>query len=298
MPPPLPARDVVQRFGVTVDSYLGGRANQHWRVTSPAGPAVLRRYQARPQGEIGYELRVLAELGRLGWPTPVALADPIEAHGRTWCLFAWLRGGATEPRNTAESLRRRGHLLAQLHADTETLAWLGQRPGCARAEDLLADPVLTKRLRAYERRYPRSGRILRWHADKALEYFSELDLTDDLIVLHGDFADQNLLYQGTELTGILDFEATHLNHRASEFALSWRGKYDELVHAYNEVRPLDELDWALLTPTLWSWVFIGVVDELDRMLSEQEAPHGFDWQIGMLLRRSPLMGRAQEPYAE
>jgi aminoglycoside phosphotransferase (APT) family kinase protein len=258
---------------------------------------VLRRYQARPQGAIGYELNVLAELNRRGWPTPVARADPIEALGRVWCLFAWRPGHPAEPRNTAESLRRRGRLLARLHADTESLTGLGQRPGCARAEALVCDPVLTDRLREYERLLPEPGRILRWHADKAAEYFSELGLTDrQLIVLHGDFADQNLLYQGKKLTGLLDFEATHLNHRASEFALSWRGKYDDLVHAYDEVRPLDDLDRALLTPALWSWTFIGVADELDRVLSGRERPHGFDWQVGMLLRRSPLMGRARAPY--
>ncbi len=282
-----------------MDGYLGGRANQHWRVSSPIGPAVLRRYQARPLGAIGYELKVLAELNRRGWPTPVALTDPIEAHGRVWCLFAWRPGHPVEQRNTTESLRRRGRLLARLHADTELLAGFGQRSGCARAEELVSDPVLIERLRQYERLFPEPGRILRWHADKAAEYFAELDLTDrTLIVLHGDFADQNLLYQGKKLTGLLDFEATHLNHRASEFALSWRGKYDELVHAYDEVRPLDGLDWALLTPTLWAWTFLGVAEELDRVVSGQEQPHGFDWQIGMLLRRSPLMGRAQEPYAE
>jgi thiamine kinase-like enzyme len=133
--------------------------------------------------------------------------------------------------------RRKPAASARLHADTETLIGLGQRPGCARAEALVSDPVLIDRLRDYERLRPEPGRILRWHADKAAEYFSELELADRrLIVLHGDFADQNLLYQDQKLTGLLDFEATHLNHRASEFALSWRGRYDDLVQAYEEDR--------------------------------------------------------------
>jgi hypothetical protein len=41
---------------------------------------------------------------------------------------------------------------------------------------------------------------------------------------------------------------------------------------------------------LWAWAFIGVAAEVERMRRGEVAPHGFDWQVEMLLRRSPLMG--------
>ncbi|HEX3592900.1 MAG TPA: phosphotransferase [Pseudonocardiaceae bacterium] len=291
MPPP----ELTDALNLRVEGYLGGRANQHWLVTAAGERLVLRRYQAGPIGDVGYELTVLRRLAALGWPTPVAVAEPVEAAGRTWCLFQWLPGGPPpEP-----DARRRGRLLARLHQDLVTLADLGQRPGARRAEDVVADPALTEHLRAYERLYPREARILRWHLDRARDAFAALDRADcPLMVLHGDFHDQNLLYDNGTLTGIIDFEGTHLNHRVSDFALSWRGKYDDVIRGYTEVQPLTELDWALLTPALWAWAFLGVATELRAMASGEIPPHRFEWQTKMLLRRSPLMGAHDEPYIE
>ncbi|HVX45307.1 MAG TPA: phosphotransferase [Mycobacteriales bacterium] len=280
---------VISRYEIAVIEYLGGRANRHWLVQRGSERAVLRRYQRRPQGDVGYELAVLDGLNRRGWPVPVALADPIDAGGDVWCLFRRLPG-ASKTGETVADWQRRGRLLARLHQDTQDLAGFGQRRGCVRAEELLADPALSERLRAYEKLRPEPARVLRWHRDRATEIFGQFDLRHrELIVLHGDFADRNLLYTQDDLTGIIDFEGTHLNHRASEFALAWRGKRDALVHAYDTVHPLDDIDWALLAPALWSWAFLGVADEIERMLEGHVPIHDFDWQVGTLLRRSPLL---------
>jgi aminoglycoside phosphotransferase (APT) family kinase protein len=295
---PLPPAQLIDRLNVRVDRYLGGRANQHWLVTAGDRPVVLRRYQLDPIGDIGYELQVLRRLADLGWPTPVAVAEPVESAGRTWCLFQWLPG--TSPDGTDERSRRdRGRLLARLHHDLVTLGDLGQRAGAQRAEDVLTDPALTTQLRAYERLFPGEARIMRWHLDRARESFAEIDRAScPLMVVHGDFISQNLLCDNGVLTGVIDFESTHQNHRVSEFALAWRGKYDDVLLGYTEVSPLTELDWALLTPALWSWVFLGVAAEIRRMTEGTVAPHRLEWQTTMLLRRSPLMGRHSVPYAE
>jgi aminoglycoside phosphotransferase (APT) family kinase protein len=259
---------------------------------------VLRRYQHEPIGDIDYELRVLHRLDDLGWPTPVAVADPVHMDGRTWCLFRWLPGAPLSGMYS-QAQRDRGRLLARLHHDMERLADLGQRPGARRAEDVVADPELIDQLRAYERLFPYQARIMRWHVDLARQSFDEFGGPDcPLMVLHGDFINQNLLYADGRLTGVIDFEGCHLNHRVSEFALSWRGKHDDMIHGYTQVHPLTELDWALRTPALWSWVFLGVAAEIRKMVSGAIPPHRFEWQTRMLLRRSPLMGRHRAPYAE
>ncbi|GAA5012021.1 phosphotransferase [Actinopolymorpha pittospori] len=290
---PSPPSEVLARWALRVEGYLGGRANLHWRVSRDGRPLVLRRYQDKPLGDIGYELQVLQRLDALGWPVPVAVDGPLVVDGRTWCLFARLPGAPPVVTESPSELRAVGRLLARLHADLETLADLGQRPGCERAERIVADPVLTRRLREYERFFPESARILRWHADRAREAFDALDLRDRLLmVIHGDFGLPNLLCRDGRLTGVVDFEATHLNHRVSDFALAWRAKRDEVVRGYDGVRPLDELDWALITPALWSWVFLGVADEIHEMAVGSIQPHGFEWQVGVLRRRTPLMGMA------
>lgn len=296
---PSPPSEVVDRWALRLESYLGGRANLHWRVNRDGRPLVLRRYQDKPLGDIGYELRVLQRLDALGWPVPVAVDEPLAVDGRTWCLFVRLPGSPPVVTESPSEQRAVGRLLARLHADLETLADLGQRPGCQRAERIVADPVLTRRLRDYERFFPESARILRWHADRAREAFDALDLRGRrLMVIHGDFGLPNLLCRDGRLTGVVDFEGTHLNHRVSDFALAWRAKRDEVVRGYDEVRPLDELDWALLTPALWSWVFLGVADEIQEMTVGSIRPHGFDWQVGVLRRRTPLMGVAGASYPD
>lgn len=290
---------VKRRYGIEVKAYLAGRANKHWLAARGAQRCVLRKYQPHPLGDVGYEVDVLSRLEALGWPTPVALADPIEIEGRTWCLFRWLPGDAPATRDTPEEHRWRGRLLAELHADLEGLSDLGQRRGCGTADEVAADPRLLTGLRQYASWYPEEAQIMRWHLERTRECFAQLDTAaSPLIVLHSDFCNRNLLYRDGHLTGVIDFEATHLNYRVSEFANAWRGKSDHVIHGYNEVQPLSELDWALLPPALWSWTFLGVANELERMIRGSAPLHGFEWQIRMLLRRTPLMGSEQAPYRD
>ncbi|MFP6643162.1 MAG: phosphotransferase [Candidatus Latescibacterota bacterium] len=98
-------------------------------------------------------------------------------------------------------------------------------------------------------------------------------------VLHSDFAPWNILFDGDECTGILDFEATHLNVRVADFAMSWRGYYDDVVHGYEEVHKLTDLDWQLLVPTFWSWLFISARDHIERTPPAELRRDSFSWQI-------------------
>jgi Ser/Thr protein kinase RdoA (MazF antagonist) len=88
------------------------------------------------------------------------------------------------------------------------------------------------------------------------------------------------------LSGLVDFEASHLNYRVADFALSWRGDQDEVLAGYTDVHPLNELDWELLVPVFWSWLFMGIQRNIADILAARREAHGFDWQIKHLLRRS------------
>jgi Ser/Thr protein kinase RdoA (MazF antagonist) len=68
--------------------------------------------------------------------------------------------------------------------------------------------------------------------------------------------------QNGRLSGILDFELAHWDHRVGDFALSWRGKYDEVIHGYAEVSPLAPEEWALLTPLWWAGLIEGACQDL------------------------------------
>jgi hypothetical protein len=96
---------------------------------------------------------------------PVAVDDPLDVDGHTWCLFSRLPGAPRTVTDLKAEQRARGRLLADLHADTETLVDLGQRSGWCRAEVVVADPDLQRHLGGYQRLFPRQARVLRWHAD-------------------------------------------------------------------------------------------------------------------------------------
>jgi Ser/Thr protein kinase RdoA (MazF antagonist) len=174
---------------------------------------------------------------------------------------------------------------------------MGQLRGFSRSDELIRDPKLVALVQEYERIYPDVGHIMRWHIDQALESFERIDLDRaETIVLHSDLAPWNLLFEGASLTGIIDLDGTHLNYRVADFANSWRGYQDEVIDGYQEIHKLTDLDWQLLIPVYWSWMFIGVRDEIKAMVPGKAPPHDFEWQIRHLVRREGLLGRRAERY--
>jgi aminoglycoside phosphotransferase (APT) family kinase protein len=282
--------EVLEAFGVQEIVLLGGRLNQHWLVRCRGEQLVLRRW-SEPGGDIDYELRLLAAVAALGWPVAPAVADPIEVGGRMWCLFPFLPGEPPSLEDRFAEQRARGRLLAQFHADLVRLAEFGQRGGWRRCEEILGDPALDRVLADHERERPEEVRLLRWHLDRARDRVAVLrPHARPGQVIHGDFTPWNLRYREGRLSGILDFELAHWDHRVGDFALSWRGKYDEVVHAYAEISPLAPEEWELLTPIWWT----GLIDGACRHLAAGTQDDG--WIVKSLLRRSPLMGPDSREY--
>jgi Ser/Thr protein kinase RdoA (MazF antagonist) len=246
--------------------------------------------------DITYELEVQQYLRRDGWPVAQVIREPTWLADKTWCLLERLPGASLD--DSPEERRQRGRLLAELHESTAQLTGLGQRAGFVLADTLAGDAELERSICAYERMRPREGHILRWHLDCARAAFAQLDLQNaETVVLHGDFARWNLLFQDDRLTGILDFEASHRNYRVADFALSWRGDQDEVLAGYMQVHPLAELDWQLLVPAFWSWLFLGMKQQIGDILSGKAQPHGFEWQIKHLLKRTDLLAHRAPAYS-
>jgi Ser/Thr protein kinase RdoA (MazF antagonist) len=285
-----PGDDVLAAFGVRAVAPLGGRLNRHWLVARGDERLVLRRWAA-PADDVAYELALLARVAALGWPVAPAVAGPLELDGRVWSLFPHLPGEPPpSPHGTDAEQRARGRLLAAFHADLARLD-VGQRAGWRRCEQILADPTFDPLLASLERERPEEIRLLRRHLDRARARIATLrpgDRPDQ--VIHGDFTAWNLRYRGGRLSGILDFELAHRDHRVADFAMAWRGKYDAVVHGYAEVAPLEPEEWELLTPMWWAWVIEGACRDL------AAGTHDDGWIAAHLLRRSPLMGPDAAPY--
>jgi Ser/Thr protein kinase RdoA (MazF antagonist) len=98
------------------------------------------------------------------------------------------------------------------------------------------------------------------------------------------------------LSGVLDLDATHLNYRIADFALAWRGDEDEVIEGYEEISPLSELEWEMLLPTYWAWLFYGVKESLRAILASSSTGVHFEWQTRHFSKRSKLIERLAPTY--
>lgn len=290
--PAVDPRRVLDRIGIRASRIQRIRrgapgGNTHWLVGTPDGPVVLRRYTPnRSLGDAAYEVRLLDHLDRRGWPVPIAITPPVESAGSVWCLVRYMPGRVPAPRSVGgirAEQRRRGRLLAQLHADMASLAEIGQREGWRRADEGLIErtgrPPVNDVLSAFERSSPEEGRILRGYNDRMRERLAGLlPHAPAQIPIHGDLTPWNLRYTRGTLSAVLDFDAAHLDLRVADFALTWRGQYDEVIRGYKEVSPLEPVERELLLPIYWAWVIASAVAGIDA--GETNA----DWAVRHLLR--------------
>ena len=285
-----PDREVLTRLGVQVLAPLGGRLNQHWLVNRRGERLVLRRWAAVPN-DLEYEVKLLERVAGLGWPVAPILERCTDAAGCEWSLSALLIGQPVTDKNSPREQRVRGRLLAEFHFSLETIGDLGQREEWRRCEDILRDATLEPLLIEHEGSNPFEARVLLWHLERARALIAPLSPREQAgIVVHGDFAPWNLLFLDGKLSGILDFELAHADHRIADFALAWRGRYDDVIRAYDEVAPISAGEWALLTPLWWAQLLEGACRNIRAGVCDDE------WTIKMLLRRSPLMGAASSAY--
>ncbi len=84
-------------------------------------------------------------------------------------------------------------------------------------------------------------------------------------------------------SGVLDWELSHLDDLAADFAWSWRGRYTDVIHGYQQVTRLDEHDLALIEPTWRAWT-LNVAAEIVQNTPSGEIPD-LSWLIGMLERK-------------
>lgn len=226
-------------------------------------------------GDWRYQLRVAAALREQGWPTPEPAEEPLIREDGAWVLFHRLPGRHERPAD-----RDRGRLLAELHAAAEATGIVEQRAGFCGPAEVVGDPALDHALRGYERIRPDEARVLLAARDEAVAWFAgHPDFEAPRSVIHGDFTPWNLLYRDGRLCGLVDFEASHHTYQVADFALSWRGYQDDVLRGYHEVRPLSEVEWALIRPVYLAWLFLGVAGPVPDL----------SWQVAHVRKHSGLL---------
>jgi homoserine kinase type II len=233
--------------------------NGNWLVTGPGGrPAVLRRYHpgAAP-AELAYEHAVLGHLAAAGWTVPEPLSEPVRYEGWWYCLTRHVPGRPARPEGPVQR-RRRGRDLARLHLALRGLgARLGQRPGWRPAHttvgayDGLDWQACVRGLTAASPRLGAWAESADRQARGALAAIGADELP--LTVIHGDFAEWNVHYEGGRLAGVIDFGLAHLDSRPYELAIARTYRAPEAAAAYRAELarggwPLSPLEEAAVVP--------------------------------------------------
>ncbi len=211
--------------------------NQAWHVWTRDGRhLVARRYTVfRSRAEVAYELELLRHLGRLGWYVPVPAADAIDVGGRAYSLCAYVAGGRCD--DSAASTRRRGCLLARLHAALLPLRdQMGQRPSWQ------AHPVLDDPRFALARQQG-----LEWLGSQDRALAREIEQVDAAaraelrglgldalprFLLHGDFTTGNVRQRRGRPYGAIDFDLCHVGHRPWELVIARLQRAPAMLDGY------------------------------------------------------------------
>ena len=184
---------------------LGGQARGTWLVRGTRQRFVLRTVG----GE--YEIMVLKHLARRAWPYGAPLMLPAadgtmskEAAGRLWTLYPFIDGVSAPARKTPAQAAELGHLvgsLDQLLAEVEL-------PGAEFQLQLFTSPdpglCTSPSLSEGERAIVRSAQAwLETKRDSAAAALAEMPTQ----TVHNDLHDNNLLFEGERLVGLIDFDS-------------------------------------------------------------------------------------------
>jgi Ser/Thr protein kinase RdoA (MazF antagonist) len=236
----------------------GGNAS--WLVEPRDGTSVvLRRYHAGAgPADVCYEHAVLGHLARVGWVVPEPVGDLIGCAGLWYCLTRHVPGEASTDEAAAQR-RRRGGDLARLHLALRGLGErIGQRPGWQALHhggvSVRADSDWEAGADALTELSPRLGE---WAQAAAAQTHRDLAAigADELMVMvvHGDFAEQNVHYHNGRLAGVIDFGLTHLDSRPYELAMARTHRAPEALDGYRDELarggwPLSGLEEAAIEP--------------------------------------------------
>ncbi len=207
-------------------------ATDRWRVErGDDPPMLLRRYDGNRSPEaIAYEHDLLAYLEEQSWPVPVPVATTsgdtaLELDGARWALFPLLPG--EPPPDESIFLQRRGALLALVHADLAAWDRAVRREAFGRIDDfdaavrphgLASFEALLARVQAVDPTRANMLAVLRMRVEEQLEAYGYAELPPH--PLWGACNAQHVLFDGDDVTGLIDFDEARADARAVDIAAS------------------------------------------------------------------------------
>lgn len=251
------------------------------------------------KGDLEWELAVVEQWAAAGLPVARPLQPPREIDGVKWVLMPWLAGRALGRAPwTDANYERLGALLADVHAATALAPTPAQRPGWGSYADAALPLVGGAARRAVLlAELARVGPEIAVRFELAAEALEARNLPRIFAhsprrTVHADFAPWNVRLRGGELSGLLDFELSHVDLPASDVAQARRGYHDGVVRGYlRQGGRLSDAELANLDAFWLAAVLAGIWRELEQRLARGPiAEVGFHWTLAQLDKIEPYRG--------
>ncbi len=238
---------------VSAHGIAAGSVNSNYLLETPRGRHLLRVDEVKGELDVKRELELLLFLRRHGFPCPQPIADRKgryyrEAGGKCLSVYRWIDGHAVRAeRLTLAQLENAGRVIAELHAvGRNHKKAIDNRFNFERIAQLYA--AIRDRLPSYFRRIVRT-------LDDEVEYLRHyLESKLPKGIIHGDLFDDNLLFKGDKVVGVLDFEAacrgkfiydlaTAVNALCFDRAGYQLRRFEALIAGYESLRALSLAEW-------------------------------------------------------
>jgi homoserine kinase type II len=253
------AREIGALYGLDVarvEALDLGSVNSNFRFETRMGARFFARiYEEQAQAGAEVEVELLFRLADQGVPVvrPQRRTDGAgvsRCGGKPFAVFPWVEGEwLCLERVTREHCRLVGEALAHVHLATVPASLLG--PGRFQPSDMLArlDRVVAER-------HPKLEREVETIRQKYAHYTGRRDPALPRGVCHGDLFRDNVLWQGSRIAALLDFESVSLGSfvydlMVTVFAWCYRDQLvsadaEAMVLGYAGVRPLAANERAAL----------------------------------------------------
>ncbi|MFQ5518926.1 MAG: homoserine kinase, partial [Mariprofundus sp.] len=234
-----------------LSSYEGiaaGIENSNFFVDTDSGRYVLTIFERMDKTELPYFMRLMKHLAANGLSCPDVMQQKddsllFEVHGKQGCIVSCLSGRTLDALSQTQ-LRSSGESLAQLHLAG---ADFGEHRDNPTAADWLAEKIAE----VAEKTAQRYGQ------DAATLLSSELAFQNSCAwdslprgVIHGDLFVDNILFEGEQASGIIDFYYAHdapfamdiaitLNAQAVLLGDDDQARIDAFLAGYESLRPLE-----------------------------------------------------------
>lgn len=235
-----------------------GYTNANYKVRTSDGTYVLRIYLEKQLAQIQYEMRLLAELKKIDFPTAYPLVNREQEFINHTIfgeivLYAFIEG--EEPKPDLQSVQA----IAQAAAQLNTL-YIPAQLHCTNPMGFPKCQGLIEQFPTAAFSFPDLFHYFEEQTQYLAPAFAE-KLPEGLI--HGDLFTDNTLFRADKLAAILDFDEACVDRLLIELGVAINGfcyVKDQLDHGllkhfvkvYQETRPLSDLEKELL-PFYMQW---------------------------------------------